>query len=76
MDRTGIDWARRLYEAAKPNAIGTAYVNFMPGDEEDRVEAAYSGNYRRLAELKQRYDPMNLFRMNQNVRPTAGQRAA
>ena len=76
MDRTCIDWARGLYEAAKPNAIGTAYVNFMPGDEEDRVEAAYSGNYRRLAELKQRYDPMNLFRMNQNVRPTAGKKAA
>lgn len=76
MDKTCIGWARALYEAAKPHAIGTAYVNFMPADEEGRVEAAYAGNYRRLAELKQRYDPMNLFRMNQNVRPAKEQKAA
>jgi FAD/FMN-containing dehydrogenase len=76
MDRACIDWARALYEAAKPHAIGTAYVNFMPGDEEGRVEAAYAGNYHRLAELKQHYDPMNLFRMNQNVRPAQKQKAA
>ncbi|MGH6894194.1 MAG: FAD-binding oxidoreductase, partial [Dongiaceae bacterium] len=69
MDRACIEWARALFEAAKPHAAGTAYVNFMPGDEVDRVEAAYGGNYRRLAEAKRRYDPLNLFRMNQNVKP-------
>ncbi|HXV28874.1 MAG TPA: FAD-binding oxidoreductase, partial [Sinorhizobium sp.] len=69
MDQACIGWARQLYEATKPNAAGTAYINFMPEDEVDRVEAAYGGNYHRLVEVKRRYDPQNLFRMNQNVRP-------
>lgn len=76
MDRPCIDWARSVHGAARPHAVGTAYINFMPGDEAERVEAAYAGNYRRLAELKARYDPMNLFRMNQNVRPMEGKKAA
>lgn len=69
MDRTCIGWARKIFEAGKPHAAPTAYVNFMPDDESDRVESAYGDNYRRLAEIKRRYDPQNLFRMNQNVRP-------
>ncbi len=76
MDRACIDWARGIFEAAKPHAAGTAYINFMPEDEGDRVETAYGGNYRRLAEVKQKYDPRNLFRMNQNVRPKAARQAA
>ncbi|MEZ5831882.1 MAG: FAD-binding oxidoreductase [Dongiaceae bacterium] len=71
MDRTCIGWARGLFEAAKPHAAGTAYVNFMPEDETERVEAAYGANYRRLVETKRRYDPTNLFRVNQNVLPAA-----
>jgi FAD/FMN-containing dehydrogenase len=71
MDEAYIGWARKLFAAAAPHASGTAYVNFMPGDEADRVEAAYGNNYRRLAGIKRRYDPANLFRMNQNVRPAA-----
>ena len=70
-DRQCISWARELFEAARPHAIGTAYINFMPADETDRVEAAYGSNYRRLAEVKRRYDPGNFFRGNQNVRPAA-----
>ncbi|QRM56433.1 FAD-binding oxidoreductase [Sinorhizobium sp. BG8] len=69
MDQACIGWARKLFEAAKPYSAGTAYINFMPSDEVDRVEAAYGANYRRLAEIKRRYDPQNLFRMNQNVLP-------
>jgi hypothetical protein len=76
MDRACIDWARGIFEAAKPHSAGTAYINFMPEDEGDRVEAAYGGNYRRLAEVKQKYDPHNLFRMNQNVQPKSARRAA
>ena len=45
-------------------------MNFMPGDEGDRVESAYGGaNYPRLAAAKQRYDPANLFSMNANIKP-------
>ncbi|WEX76628.1 FAD-binding oxidoreductase [Sinorhizobium numidicum] len=76
MDQACIDWARRLFETAKPYAAGTAYINFMPEDEIDRVEAAYGGNYHRLVEVKRRYDPQNLFRMNQNVRPVEERGAA
>ena len=49
---------------------GSAYVNFMPGDESERIEQVYGPNYRRLAEIKRRYDPGNLFRSNQNIRPS------
>lgn len=76
MDGACIGWARNLFEAAKPHAAGTAYVNFMPEDETERVQAAYGANYQRLAEIKRRYDPQNMFRMNQNVQPLATPRAA
>ena len=75
-DRSCIEWARNIFEATKPYAVGTAYINFMPEDKSDRVESAYGGNYRRLAEVKRRYDPQNLFRVNQNVRPMAEAPAA
>jgi FAD/FMN-containing dehydrogenase len=72
MDKKCIAWAKKLFDAAAPFAIGTAYVNFMPGDEVERVEKAYGTSYSRLAQVKRRYDPSNLFRMNQNIRPAAG----
>jgi hypothetical protein len=75
-DRPCIEWARGIFQATKPYAAGTAYINFMPEDELDRVESAYGGNYRRLAEVKRRYDPQNLFRVNQNVKPMAEAHAA
>ena len=53
-----------------PHAAGTAYVNFMPGDESERVETAYGINFGRLKQIKQQYDPSNLFRMNQNIKPS------
>lgn len=76
MDRSCVDWARDIYEATKPEAVGTAYVNFMPADEADRLEAAYGSNFARLVEVKQKYDPKNFFRMNQNVRPNTARKAA
>jgi FAD/FMN-containing dehydrogenase len=69
-DSACVAWARQLFEATAPFASGSVYVNFMPGDENDRIEKAYGPNYRRLAEIKRRYDPDNLFRMNQNILPT------
>jgi len=68
-DNPCIAWARDLFRKTEPFATGSAYVNFMPEDETDRVEKIYGENYRRLAETKGRYDPQNLFRMNQNIRP-------
>ncbi len=51
---------------------GGAYVGFMMDDEgEARVQASYGGNYARLAEVKKKYDPGNLFHVNQNIRPAA-----
>jgi FAD/FMN-containing dehydrogenase len=68
-DAPCIGWARELSESAAPFASGSVYVNFMPEDEHDRVGRAYGANYRRLAEIKRRYDPQNQFRMNQNISP-------
>ncbi|MCB1497065.1 MAG: FAD-binding oxidoreductase [Bauldia sp.] len=70
-DKAFIAWARNLFEAASPHGAGTAYVNFMPGDEGDRVKNAYGASYERLARAKGRYDPGNMFRMNQNIQPSA-----
>ena len=68
-DKACIAWARQLFDATAPYASGSVYINFMPDDENDRVEKAYGPNYRRLTEIKRRYDPNNLFRVNQNIRP-------
>jgi len=67
-DAACIAWARGLFDALAPHALGSVYVNFMPEDEADRVRNAYGPNYDRLAEIKRRYDPENLFRLNQNIR--------
>jgi FAD/FMN-containing dehydrogenase len=72
MDQACISWARKLFAEMSPHATGTAYVNFMPDDEGDRVKAIYGDNYRRLAEVKRRYDPSNLLRMNRNIMPLEG----
>lgn len=62
-----IRWSRAFFQAAAPYASGGAYVNFMTADESDRIAAAYGLNYARLAEIKQRYDPENIFHLNQNI---------
>ena len=69
-DAACIAWARGLFQAAAPFATGGAYVNFMTQEENDRVRAAYGANYKRLVDLKNKYDPTNLFRLNQNIAPT------
>ena len=68
-DQRGIAWARDFFQASAPFASGGAYVNFMTADEGERVRAAYGPNYDRLAQVKRKYDPDNLFRMNQNIKP-------
>ena len=70
-DQECISWARSFFEAAAPHATGGVYVNFMTADEQDRVRAAYGSNYNRLASLKAKYDPGNVFQVNLNVKPAA-----
>jgi FAD/FMN-containing dehydrogenase len=70
-DARCVGWAREFFAAMAPHAMGSVYVNFMPEDEADRVPAAFGSNYARLAAIKAKYDPKNLFRMNQNIQPAA-----
>lgn len=64
-----VAWARETWEALHPYSAGGAYVNFMMEEGSDRVHASYRDNYERLAQIKAKYDPGNLFRMNQNIKP-------
>jgi hypothetical protein len=65
-------WGRAYWEAVHRFNPGGGYVNFMHDDEgEARVKASYGDNYDRLASIKKVYDPANLFRVNQNIRPAA-----
>lgn len=63
-------WTKQYWEAMHPYSAGGAYVNFMMDEGEDRVKATYGDNYERLVSIKNKYDPHNLFRVNQNIKPT------
>ncbi len=65
------DWARSYWDAVHPYSAPGAYVNFMMEEGSARVEATYGANYRRLQQIKAKYDPANLFRVNQNIPPAA-----
>ena len=65
------DWCVDYFEALHPYSAGGAYVNMMMEEGEERVRASYRDNYPRLAQVKAAYDPGNLFRVNQNIRPAA-----
>jgi FAD binding domain-containing protein/berberine-like enzyme len=66
-------WGREYWKAIHPFNLAAGYVNFMMEDEGDgRVQATYGENYKRLASTKAKYDPKNLFRVNQNIAPAAG----
>ena len=67
----GIAWARDTFEALSPYLAERSYTNYLSADDYDRVRDAYGANYERLAELKRRYDPDNLFRLNLNIDPKA-----
>lgn len=63
------DWCLRYWEAIHPHSAGGAYVNFMMDEGQERVRTTYRDNYERLVRVKRAYDPANLFRVNQNIRP-------
>jgi len=68
-DKHCIEWCREYFDATAPFASAGAYVNFLTEDETDRVRNAYGPNYDRLAQIKRKYDPDNLFRVNMNIKP-------
>jgi FAD/FMN-containing dehydrogenase len=64
-----INWARDYWSALHPFSENGAYINFMMDEGEDRIKATYGDNYKKLTEIKAKYDPNNLFRVNQNIKP-------
>jgi hypothetical protein len=68
-------WAKDYWSALQPYTAGGAYVNFMMEEGQERVEATYGRNYERLVAVKTKYDPENLFRVNQNIQPEVSQTA-
>ncbi len=66
-----IEWTRKMDEALKPWTNERVYLNFIGDEGEERVRTGYGPEkYARLADLKDKYDPTNLFRLNQNIKPT------
>jgi hypothetical protein len=68
-DALQMSWIRSLFQKLRPTMTPGVYVNFMSGDEQDRVPEAYQQRWERMVSVKSHYDPSNFFRLNQNVRP-------
>jgi hypothetical protein len=66
-----IEWTRAFFEAMQPHLENAVYVNNLGDEGDNRVRAAYGPNYERLAALKAKYDPTNVFRMNHNIPPSS-----
>jgi len=64
-----IAWSKEYRRALLPFSAGGGYVNMMMDEGQERVRAAYRDNYARLEQVKAKYDPQNLFRLNQNIQP-------
>lgn len=71
-----ISWTREYWNALHPYSAGGGYMNFMMDEGNDLIRATYRENYQRLAALKQKYDPDNFFRTNQNIKPGQRQSSA
>jgi FAD/FMN-containing dehydrogenase len=69
-----IQWTRAFWTAVEPFATGEVYVNHLDAEEATRIRAAYGHGYERLVALKNKYDPTNLFRLNQNIKPNGAVR--
>jgi FAD/FMN-containing dehydrogenase len=67
-----IAWSKAYWNALHPYSAGGAYVNMIMDEGPVRIQAAYRDNYPRLVRIKTKYDPDNLFRVNQNIKPVAG----
>ncbi|TML93820.1 MAG: FAD-binding oxidoreductase [Actinobacteria bacterium] len=71
-DGANIAWVRNTFQELAPYMADSVYVNYLGDDDADRVRAAYGPCWERLAQLKRRYDPDNVFHLNQNIDPRAG----
>ena len=69
-NEANIAWVRDYYAATAPHSEKGGYVNFLSGDDQDKIRANYRGNYDRLVDLKRKYDPANLLHLNQNISPS------
>jgi hypothetical protein len=70
-EAASIAWVNKFWERTGALANGKVYVNYLEDEGDERVRAAYGPNYDRLVTLKNKYDPGNFFRLNQNIKPTA-----
>jgi hypothetical protein len=70
-DESNVQFVRDYWQALRPHSDEAGYVNFMSADDQDRVRSNYGPHYDRLAAIKTRYDPGNLFRVNHNIKPLA-----
>ena len=68
-DAGQVAWTRAAYEALSPLTTGSAYMNFLSAEGDERYRAAFGAKYERLRALKRRWDPQNVFRLNQNIAP-------
>jgi hypothetical protein len=66
-DARNVAWVRKLFTNLRPQMKQGVYVNFMSGDEDERVSEAYRDSWKRLIDIKKKYDPKNFFRLNQNI---------
>jgi hypothetical protein len=75
-DAENVEWVRGLFHALRPSMVPGVYVNFMSGDEDERVREAYHYRWERLLRIKQAYDPHNFFCRNQNISTDRGKAPA
>jgi FAD/FMN-containing dehydrogenase len=68
-NEANIKWVRDYSDATAPQSEEGGYIGFMAGDDQGRIKANYKGNYERLVQIKRKYDPDNLFHLNQNIKP-------
>jgi UDP-N-acetylenolpyruvoylglucosamine reductase len=68
-NEANIAWVRGYHDALRPFSVDGGYINFMDADDQARIQDNYKGNYARLASVKAKYDPANVFHVNQNIKP-------
>jgi FAD/FMN-containing dehydrogenase len=66
-----VGWVRDYGAGLHAHSAGGAYINFMDADDQSRIKENYAGNNARLASIKAKYDPDNMFHINQNIKPAA-----